>query len=145
MGIELYWDNDEQTVMLCEIAGAWTWDEMFATFDNIEKVTARLDHNVDAIIDVRDGATVPGGSIFTPTTFQNAKAMLKRGENGTGAVVIVGANRTIKSIYDTINGWGNKTLNKVSFADNVDAARTILAHRHAQPTVSGFSAAQATS
>ena len=37
MGIELYWDNDEQTVMLCEVDRSWTWDEMDAVLDKVKK------------------------------------------------------------------------------------------------------------
>ena len=84
MGIELYWDNDEQTVMLCEVDRSWTWEEMDAVLDKVKKVTDRSEYTIGAILDLRQGVHFPGGTIFTPTALSHARKMLKMGE-GTQA------------------------------------------------------------
>lgn len=129
MGIELYWDNDERTVMLCEITGSWTWDEMYQTLEKIKKVTDAADYEIGAILDVSQGISVPGGTIFTPTALEHAKRMLKMGEGGTGPVVIVGANPMIRTIYQTFHNLDRKALGNVRFAATVDEARAMLAQR----------------
>lgn len=129
MAIELYWDNDERTVMLCEFERHWTWDEMYATLNKIKQVTDRADREIAAIIDVSQGVSLPGGSIFTPTAYAHAKKMLQMGEGGTGPIVVVGASPLIKTIYGTFRGLDKNGLNNVNFAHSLDEARALLAQR----------------
>ena len=89
--IELYWDNDQQTVMLCTFAKGWTWAEMFETLDTIKKVTDQRDYEIGAIVDVSRGISVPGGSVFSADTREKAKKMLAMGADGKGPIAIVGA------------------------------------------------------
>lgn len=134
MAIELYWDNDERTVMLCEIRGNWTWEQMYDTLGKIKKVTEKAPAVVAAIIDISDGASVPGGSFLTPAAFDHAKNMLKMGESGTGPMVIVGASPVIKTAYKMFTGMAQgKALSKIAFADNVTQARAHLISHYPTP------------
>ncbi|MBE2272313.1 MAG: hypothetical protein IAE80_29025, partial [Anaerolinea sp.] len=127
MAIELYWDNDERTVMLCEVRGDWTWEQMYDMFTKIKKVTEKSPVTIAAILDISAGISIPGGSFFTPAAFDHAKNMLKMGENGTGPLVIVGANALIKGVYKTFTGMAQgSALNNISFADTADEARARL-------------------
>lgn len=127
MGIELYWDNDAQTVMLCEVDRTWTWDEMDVLLDKVKKVTDRSDHTIGAILDLRQGVHFPGGTIFTPTALAHARKMLKMGEGQQqGPVVVVGASPVIKTIYKTLQKMDPRGLSLVSFATTLDEARATL-------------------
>lgn len=128
MAIELYWDNDERTVMLCEIRGDWTWEQLYDTLGKIKKVTEKATTTLAAIIDISDGATIPGGSFLTPSALDHAKTMLKMGESGTGPMVIVGAGSMIKTAYKLFTGMAQgEALSKISFVDTADQARARLA------------------
>ena len=126
MAIELYWDNDAQTVMLCEFDRNWTWDEMYSTLNKIKNITDNAEQIIAAIIDLRKGVSLPGGSIFSPTTFEHAKKMIKMGEGGSGPVVVVGANPLIRTVYTTFRSLDKNGLSNVSFSDSVGEARTLL-------------------
>ncbi len=131
MGIELYWDNDEQTVMLCEFDKHWTWDEMFETLNNIKKVTDKREDVIGALIDVTRGISIPGGSIFNVETRDKAMQMLKMSENGKGPMVIVGAGgffKTLATAFNMITSDKN-VLADVYFADTLTQARDIMARR----------------
>jgi hypothetical protein len=128
--IELYWDNDEQTILLCEFHAGWTWDEMYKTLDTIKKITDRADYEIAAIIDIADGVSLPGGSLFSKATFDHAKKMMQMGEGGTGPMVIVGANPLIRMVYDTFKSIDRKIASNVRLAKNLDEARAILAQVH---------------
>lgn len=130
MGIELYWDNDEQTVMLCEIEGAWTWDDLYDVLNRVKKVTDKAQHEIAAIVHVSGGVKIPGGSIFTPAAFDHAKRMVKMGEGGTGPVVIVGASPVIKTAYETFRTIDRRATGNIHFAASVDEARQILTRIH---------------
>ncbi len=129
MSIELYWDNDDQTVMLCAFPRKWTWDEMYATLDQIKQVTDHADREIGAILDVRQGVSIPGG-LFTPSSLEHAKRMLKMGEGGSGPVVVVGASPLIKTVAAAIRGLDANAVSNVSFADTPEQARAILKQRN---------------
>lgn len=130
MGIEVYWDNDAQTVIWCEFDKDWTWDEMDATMHKVKRITDKADREIAAIIDVRRGVNLPGGTIFTPAAFNQAKKMLQMGEGGSGPVVVVGASPLIKTIYSTVRTMDKNGLSNVSFANTLDEARTLLKSRN---------------
>jgi len=126
MAIELYWDNDAQTVMLCEFDRNWTWDEMYSTLNKIKNITDNAEQIIAAIIDLRKGVSLPGGSIFSPATFEHAKKMIKMGEGGSGPVVVVGASPLIRTVYTTFRSLDKNGLSNVNFSDSVGEARTLL-------------------
>ncbi len=129
MGIELYWDNDEQTILLCEFDGRWTWEEMFKTLNAIKKITDKADYEIGAIVDVRNGLNFPGGSMLSADNFERAKQILKMGEGGTGPIVIVGANSVVKTIYNTMANLNKHAASNIYFADSAKQARAHLNER----------------
>lgn len=138
MGIELYWDNDADTVMLCEFGREWTWDELDAALAKIKRITDNADREIAAIIDVRKGVNFPGGTIFSPAAFEQAKKMLKMGEGGRGPVMVVGASPLIKTVYNTMRGLDPKGLSNVALVATLAEARAKLqalnhSYAHAAP------------
>lgn len=127
MGIELYWDNDEQSVMLCEVDRHWTWDEMDVLLDKVKKTTDRSERVLGAILDLRQGVHFPGGSFLTPAALSRARKMLKMGDGvQQGPVVVVGASPLIRTVHKTLAKMDKTGLNNVSFAETLDEARDIL-------------------
>ncbi len=127
MPIELYWDNDEQTVMLCEIRDPWTWDDLFATLEKMKKVTDRASYTIGAILDVTGGVKLPGGSLFSPATRDNALKMIKMGEGGSGPVVVVGASPMIKAIHTAALTLDRHAASHFRFVKTMDEARNLMA------------------
>jgi len=130
--IELYWDNDEQTVMLCTFAKGWTWAEMFETLDTINKVTAQRDYTIGAIVDVSRGISIPGGSVFSADTREKAKKMLAMGSDSKGPIAVVGAGGMLKAVARGFEMLDRNVLNDVYFVDTLNAARRVLS-KHLQP------------
>jgi hypothetical protein len=130
MSIELYWDNDEQTILLCEFHPGWTWDEMYKTLETVKKITDRTSYEIAAIIDVHEGVGIPGGNLLSRSNFDHAKRMLSMGEGGTGPIVIVGANPMIKAAHDAFRMVDRKATSNIAFAKTLDEARVILARVH---------------
>jgi hypothetical protein len=129
MGVELYWDNDKQTIMLLEFEGQWTWDQLFEKLRMAQKVGAQSPHEIGAIVNIRDGLGIPGGTLFKPANFENAKKMLTMGEEGTGPIVIAGANPMLRAAYDTMSRLNNRATANIHFTRTLDEARAYLSQR----------------
>jgi hypothetical protein len=71
--------------------------------------------------------SMPGGSLFTKTSFEHAKRVIKMGEGGTGPVMIVGASGIIRTVYDTFSRMDRRATSNIHFTSSVEDARARLA------------------
>jgi hypothetical protein len=126
MSIDLYWDNDDQTVMLAEFNGRWTWDELYAALNTIKKMSQERERVFGAIIDVRDGLHIPGGSIFNRDALNNFRKLMKLGDDGKGPVVIVGVNKMVRTVFDAAGKIDSKSVQDVHFSKDMDDARRTI-------------------
>ena len=128
MAIELFWDNDEQTVMLMEFEKGWTWEELFETLNTVKQVTEKRDYPIGAILDLRTGFSIPGGSIFSFEARNQAKKMLAMSNGNKGPMAIVGAGSMLKTLVQAFNMVDKNALNDVYFVDTMTEAQQIMAH-----------------
>ncbi|MDX2077276.1 MAG: hypothetical protein SFZ02_12650 [bacterium] len=133
MSVDLYWDNDEQTVVLCEFSKGWTWEALFGALNKIKSLTQNRTDTVGAIVDMSNGLGVPNGSLFSTETRDKAKQMLQMSADGKGPIAIVGANGAIKLVSKAFALVDKNALKDVYFVDSVDEARKVLYKRLAIP------------
>lgn len=127
MGIELYWDDQDQTVMLAEFAGKWTWDELHDMLHTIKRLSTERGQLFGAIIDLRQGFQLPGGSVFNREGLSQFRRLLSLNDGGgKGPVAIVGMNGVIRSIFDAVNNIDRSLTNDVYFASSLEDARRTL-------------------
>jgi hypothetical protein len=126
MPIDLYWDDDEQTVLLCEFNGTWTWDELQKVLKTIKRLSEESGRVFGALVDVSKGITVPGGSIFNREALSQFQKMRQLGADGRGPVVIVGMNSIIRSIFDTVKRLDKSAASDVHFAATLAAGQQII-------------------
>ena len=129
MSVDLYWDNDEQTIILCEFSKGWTWEALFGALNKVKTITQSRSDTVGAIVDMSRGLGVPNGSLFSIETRDKAKQMLQMSADGKGPIAIVGANGAIKLVSKAFALVDKNALNDVYFVDSVDEARNILYKR----------------
>lgn len=128
MAIELYREGEPLTTLLCVFNGRWSWDELFATLRKIKQLTQEVDHEVAAILDVRQGMHLPTG-LFTPHTLDQAKKLLALNDGKAGPIVVVGVNPVIRGVFDAVARLDQRAVASVSFVDHLDQAREQLAAR----------------
>jgi len=129
MSVDLYWDNDEQTIILCEFSKGWTWEALFGALNKVKTITQSRSDTVGAIVDMSRGLGVPNGSLFSIETRDKAKQMLQMSADGKGPIAIVGANGAIKLVSKAFALVDKNALKDVYFVDSVDEARNILYKR----------------
>lgn len=133
MAIELYWNNDEQSVLLAEFTGRWTWNELYEMLQKVKKITANRAQEIGAIIDLRQGMHLPGGSLFSQETLNHFKQILKMGDDNKGPVVVVGVNSVVQTVFDMIVKLDPRAAKDVYFVKNMTEAESLLARCLARP------------
>jgi hypothetical protein len=126
MPIELFWDDAEETVMLCEFNGQWTWDELHTVLKTTRRLSEERGRILGAIIDVRNSSVVPGGSIFNREALNQFQQIRQMASGGKGPVVILGMNGLIKTILATVKSIDQSTAKDVHFADAMPDAQKII-------------------
>lgn len=125
MGIELYWDDEAQTILLAEFEEAWTWDELYGTLEKIRKVVHKSTVDLSAIIDLRKGTNLPT-SLLDPATLDHARRIVQMAANGTGPVVVVGAHPVIQTVAAQLQLLDPRVMSNVRFTPTLKAARRLL-------------------
>lgn len=128
MAIDLFWDNEEQTVLLAEFNGKWTWDELHKLLTTVKRLSDERGQVFGAIIDLRNGMHLPGGNIFNREGLDQFKKLVAIGDKDDqkGPVVVLGVNGVIKMIFDAIANFDKSLVSDVDFAKTEDEARRLI-------------------
>lgn len=128
MGIELFWDNDEQTIFLVEFTGDWKWEDLNAVLKTTTRISEERQQLMGAILDVRKGVTIPGGTIFNRKGMNQFNELIQMSNSGreNGPVVIVGMTGMIKTIFDTVTKMDKNAAQSINFATSMSEARALM-------------------
>lgn len=131
MGIELFWDNDEQTVFLVQFKGSWTWDELNDVIYTTQKISTQRGQVIGALLNLSDGLTIPGGTVFSSSGMSQFRELLRMSNNGKtkGPVVIVGMPAMLRSIFDTVKIIERDATQDIYFSDTMSQGRAIMQQR----------------
>jgi hypothetical protein len=126
MAIVLYWDDDEQTVMLAEFSGKWSWEELHKVLSKIKEISQERQQAFGAILDLRRGLHLPNMLNKEGLEQFQKLLVLNDGAGEKGRIVILGMNKMVKIIFDAV-GTVDKSLTKdVYFAQNEEEARKLI-------------------
>lgn len=128
MGIELFWDNDEQTIFLVEFTDNWTWEDLNAVLKTTTRISEERQQLMGAILDLRKGVTIPGGTIFNRDGMNQFNELIQMSNSGreNGPVVIVGMTGMVKTIFDTVTKLDKNTAQSINFASSMSEARALM-------------------
>ena len=127
MSIQVEWDNEQHTVVLYTFIGNWTWDELYASLDRGEEMAKDNPARVSAILDVRQGPSIPGGSFFSKTLLDQAQTLFNRAQADRGQIAVVGASPIMRSMFSVASNLFADKAGGVSFVDSIDEARRVVA------------------
>ncbi len=126
MGISLFWDDEDQTVILAEFSGRWVWDDLHAAMHTIQQLSQQRDEVFGAIIDIRAGLHVPGGTLLSRDNLTQFQQLMHMGSSGKGPMVIVGFNSLIRTIFSFVSSTNRHLADQVYFADTMSEARRTI-------------------
>jgi hypothetical protein len=124
MGVELFWDDEAETVFLIEVRGQWRWEELTRVMKTVQRLSQERGQTMGAILDLGTGLQMPEGGIFSQQGLQQFQDLLKLDTGGArGPLVIVGMNPLVKRIFDTANSLAPSASRQITFADTLSEAR----------------------
>lgn len=128
MSINLFWDDEQQSVLLAEFNGKWTWDELHKLITKIKALSDERGEVFGAILDLRNGMHLPGGNIFSRESLDQFKQLVSLGgeDDKKGPVVVLGVNGMIRMIFDAIKNVDKSIVDDVAFAKTEDEARQFI-------------------
>lgn len=126
MGIELFWDDDDETVFLIEVRGKWAWTELSNTMKAIKRIAEERNQVVGAILDLGTGLQMPEGGIFSPQGLAQFQELLKLDSSKRGPMVILGMNPLVRQIFDAVNGLDASAVRMIRFADTMPQAQKMV-------------------
>jgi hypothetical protein len=127
MAIDLYWDDAEQTVILAEFNEQWSWDDLYAMFNTVKRLSKEKGRVLGAIVDVRDGFHLPGGTIFNRQGLDNFRKIstMNDGEQ-KGPVVVLGMNSMVRSVFNAVSNFDKSLMSDVQFANTMEEAQQLI-------------------
>lgn len=126
MSIEARWDHEDPNIIYIGLRGQWVWAELHHVVDTAEQLARGVAHEVGAIIDVRGGLHLPGGSLFLTENLKQVRTLLARLKGSHGPVVVVGADADARMIYDSLRMMDSRVGSRVVFTDTLAEARAYL-------------------
>lgn len=103
MPIDVFWLNDEKTMLQYDISGSWTWDDLYPKYYEALEMERSVSHFVDIVIDLRESKSIP------PNVLTHIKNITDKQPENVGLTVIVSDNRFIKMLMD----MGVKAYSKI--------------------------------
>ena len=86
MGIQVRWDNSEQTIIYCDFNEEWTLDDFHTMIDEIYALARSVSHQVYLISDYTRSRVPPRQWLSTGAHIEKRKSM------NTELSIVVGAN-----------------------------------------------------
>jgi hypothetical protein len=123
MSIELYWDDEAETVMLMEITGKWNWNDLFETMQTIQKISKQRHQTFGAIIDLSQGVSLPSGGFFNSEGLSNFRKLTQLDNGNKGPVVFVGMNGMFKSVFQTAGSLDPNFTKMTAFVNTMSEAQ----------------------
>ena len=126
MSIQIEWDNEQHTVVLYTFLDNWTWDELYASLDRGEEMAKDNSAPVSAILDMRQGSSLPGGSFLNKTVRDHAQTLVNRAQTDRGQIAVVGASPLIRSMFTVFSNLFADKSAGVSFVASLEEARQVV-------------------
>ena len=137
MPMHISWYDADQTILLCQGEGMWTWDDFHAGNGHVVELVRSVDHRVDLIYYRPPGTKPPSGS-----NLKHYRVSLQAMPDNVQLHVLVGGVnvllQTTLNFFFTIYGrfMERDMANRFILTDSLEKAQAlILEHRAAQGEV----------
>lgn len=125
MAVNVRWFSDEHTIIVLDISGRWTWDELYAAYDQVMKMMDNQDSKIHAIM---NRAQDEYRSYAPPNAIVHSVSLIRKLPKNFGIGVIVDSgSRGLRALYDVIARVYPTFGRKVAMVATLDEAITHIA------------------
>jgi hypothetical protein len=93
MPVNICWFNENQTILVYEFTGNWTWNEFYPQYQQVMEMTRDIPHRIDVLLDMRRAGRLPL-NILT-----HVRNISDRQTANAGLSVIVTNSQFIRAMY----------------------------------------------
>jgi len=124
MSVTATWDDTRQQAIVLTFTAPWTWAEFEVARDTIGAMIGGIRHEIDLIIDVRDGGKLPEDAIrWLRRSYASEELLIRRH-------ILVGAPDFVRELFDVADRYYTALGGFLEFAfvASIEEARTLPLH-----------------
>lgn len=129
MGIGIFWDEQDDSILYMEFVGKWSWVEYRRACDELMAVIAEVDYRIDIILDMRKAAAAPMDS-----DNDALRESLETSPYNLGLMIAVGADQFTRMIIGLMQKMIPIIQRKVVMVSSYDEAENVLMASRATTT-----------
>jgi hypothetical protein len=121
MGVNVYWEDNERTLLRYDFIGKWDWNDLYASLGKGLKLEMQSINRVDVLLDLRQSGAIG----------DNAMAHIRKiGDKqppNVGMLVVITPNKFLKTLFQvTMQSYPNAAL-YLRLAASEEEARMMIA------------------
>jgi hypothetical protein len=120
MSVQVFWDNDEKTIIRQLYEGVIRLEDYYATIDKVSEMIRSVDYTVHTIYQ-RERVTAQPSTMISVLRYGHRRLPPNLGIN-----VIIGANQVTRVIVNIGKSIAPNLAKNVCFADTVEEAHTLI-------------------
>lgn len=116
MPINIFWDNDEKTILIRKMLDPWTWQDYANAIEEVHQKLTEVDHTVDIVVDCTAIDAIPVGGLGS---------LLKSNRDyppNAGNQYIVSSSNFIELFSHTLAKMASNYKNYFIYKPTMDAA-----------------------
>lgn len=120
MSINVYWDNDELSVLRYDFYGNWNWEDL--SFANVLafRMMARVEHEVNVIFNMEHSETLPVGAL------NGIRQMFDNAPYNMGTVVLTHGGTVAEYTFEMLSAFEDSLGTRLAIADTLATARDMF-------------------
>lgn len=128
MTVNVYWDDDDETIARMDILDVWTWEEVHQGAAQIRAMVDEIDYDFDFIIDVSQGIGAPSPFL------SELRSVAREGHPRQGMTVLVGLSDAILIFWKIFVQLYARLIreDRFAYARTAEYARELIAAKAAR-------------
>jgi hypothetical protein len=94
MSVSANWYDSKQEIVLYVFEGRWTWDELYATYNQAIVMEKSVPHRVDVVLDMINSKAIPANALL------HVKNISNKQPDNLGLTIVVTPNGFVRALYN---------------------------------------------
>lgn len=124
MSINVYWKDPQQSTLLYNLRGSWTWGDFETANLNAYEMIASVDHQVSVILDLENSLEIPTNALVP------FRRMLAYAPTNLNLIVVSGADETEERMVRMLTQFDRQLGSRITLAHNMETAQRLITDFH---------------